>query len=247
MKMSGLSKALPFVLALAAAVLTISCGSNSTSSNLAQIRVLNAISDGPTLDITANGSKIITNLPFATIQPATTPATYVGVAAGNVLIQGLSTGSTTNPIAPIGTISLASTKQYTVVAVGPALNESPPLLLQDDNTTAVGTDVKFRFINASPGSPLGGLDIYIVAPGVIDLTNYSPQISALSNAQASQYQTVPAAAYNVIITQNGTKTPALITLPFTANDSSITTIVMLDNIGGVNGMSNTPLVLNDLN
>lgn len=247
MKMSPLSKALPVALALAATIMT-SCGSNTTSSNLAQIRVINAVADGPQLDIEVNGSKVITALSFDAIQPATTPASYVNVTAGHVLVEGFSTGDTTHPIAPIGTVQLVANAQYTMVAVGPELNDAPPLLLQDDNTPAMGTNVEFRFINASPGSPAGGLDVYIVAPTVKDLTNYTPYFSALTNGSGTTYQSLPflAGGYNVIFTPNGFKNP-LITQPATANASSITTMVIVDNIGGLNQMSTTPLVLNDLN
>ncbi len=246
MKMSGLSKALPVALALF--LTTVSCGSNSASSNLAQIRVINAVADGPILDIELNGSKIITGLPFSAIQPATTPASYLNVGSGSAYMEGFSTGSFTNPIAPIGTITLAAYTQYTVVALGPELNASPPLLLADNNIPPMGTDVEFRIINASPSSPVGGIDIYFVASNVKDLTNYTPQISALASAQGTAYQSLPylVGGYNVIATQSGFKTP-LITQPVTGNPSSITTIVIVDNIGGANGMSTTPLVLNDLN
>jgi len=250
MKMSGWLKALPFVLTLAAAVLmTVSCGSNSRPSNLAQIRVLNAVSDGPTLDIAVNGSKIFTALAFRDIQPATTPVTYVNVGAGSAFMQGFSTGSVVNPIAPIGTIQLTTSKQYTVIAVGPELNDSPPLLVADDNTPPMGSDVNIRMINASPGSPIGGVDVYIVPPTVTDLTQYTPQVTALGNAQPSTYVSLPylAGGYNVIVTQAGFKSPALITQPVAANASSITTLVIVDNLGGLNGMSTTPIVLNDLN
>lgn len=245
--MSGLSKTLAATLALATMIM-VSCGSNTTSTNLAQIRVINAISDGPTLDVAVNGAKVVLALPFDAIQPATTPASYLNVGSGSASVQGFSTGSTVNPIAPIGTVTLTQNTQYTMVAVGPELNEAPPLLLADNNTAPMGTNVEFRFINASPGSPVGGVDIYIVARTVTDLTNYTPQVSALTNSSASAYQSLPflAGGYNVIFTQAGFKT-ALFVQSTTANASSITTMVLVDNIGGLNGMSTTPLILNDLN
>ncbi len=247
MRMSGLSKALAATLALATTIM-VGCGSNSRSSNLAQVRVINAVSDGPILDVAVNGAKIVTALSFGAIQPASTPASYLNVGAGSASVQGFTTGSTVNPIAPIGTVTMAQNTQYTMVAVGPELNEAPPMLLADNNTPPMGTSVEFRFINASPGSPVGGVDIYIVAPTVTDLTNYTPQVTALTNASASAYQSLPflAGGYNVIFTPAGFKN-ALFTQSATANASSITTMVIVDNIGGLNGMSTTPLVLNDLN
>ena len=99
-------------------------------------------------------------------------------------------------------------------------------------------------INASPSSPSAGVDVYIV-PHNSSITNFTPQIAALTGSQASSYQVVPVAAYDVVVTANFSKT-ALITLPTTPPSGSITTIVLLDNAGGNNGMSTTPLVLDDL-
>lgn len=249
MRMSGFLKVLPLALAGAAlSLVTTSCGSSSGSSNPAQIRVINAIPDGPASDIDINGSKIITNLPFRTVQPAGPPATYLTVPSGSVTIQGFATGTTTNPIAPNGTIALKASTQYTVVAVGLELNDSPPLVLTDNNTVPTSDNVEFRIVNASPSSPANGVDVYIVPPAVQDLTNFTPQVSGLTNSQASTYQSLPflAGGYAVIVTANGSKM-ALITQPSTSNTGSIRTLVIVDNQGGNNGMSQTPLVLNDLN
>jgi len=53
----------------------------------------------------------------------------------------------------------------------------------------------------------------------------------------------------MIVTVNGNKTPIATYAPTAAwpANGSITTLVLLDNAGGNNGMSPTPLVLNDLN
>jgi hypothetical protein len=248
MKMSGLLKALPLAPALAAlSIVTTSCGSSSTANNAAQIRVINAIPDGPALDIDINGSKLFSNVLFGAAQPSTTPASYLGTPSGKVAIQGFATGTTTNPVPPTGTIALKGSVQYTVVAVGLELNNSAPLLVADNNTAPMGTNVEYRVINASNSSPVGGIDMYIVPPGS-DITNFTPQFFGIGSNQASTYQNVPflAGGYTVIVTANGGKT-AIITQPSAPNAGSITTFVILDNPGGNNGISTTPLVLNDLN
>ena len=247
MKMSGLLKALSLALVPAAlSLVTISCGSSSTTTGQAAIRVINAIPDGPALDIDLAGSAIVTNLPFGTIQPTASPASYVTVPAGKVVIQGFATG-TTNPVPPTGTIDLKNAVEYTAVAVGLVQNDSAPLLVADNNLAPMGTNVEYRVINASNSSPLGGLDMYIVPPGS-NITNFTPQFSGIGNNQASTYQTVSflQGGYTVIVTANGSKTP-IITQSSAPNPASITTWVILDNPGGNNGISTTPLVLNDLN
>ncbi|MGA7291638.1 MAG: DUF4397 domain-containing protein [Terriglobales bacterium] len=242
--MFRLAKILTLTLAVAAASLvTISCA----ISNQAQIRVINAVSDSPPLDIYFNGTKAITNMPFGAVMPDTSPASYTMVNSGTYPIQGFATGTRSNPVAPGGIITLNSFTQYTLVAVGLALNNSLPLLVADNNLAPTLNDVEFRVINASINSPKGGVDVYLVPPGA-DLANYTPAITGLGNAQASAYQPVPylAGGYSVIITANLTKVP-FITQSAPAPVGSITTYVLLDNPGGTSGMSQTPLVLHDLN
>ncbi len=247
MKMSGLWKALPLALAvIGLSLVTASCNSNSGTSGQAQVRAINAVPDGPAIDLDFNGSKIFGNLIYGAPQPATTPASYFSAPAGSFLVQGFATGTTTNPIAPIGTVALTDGVQYTVVAVGLEFNESPPLVVADDNSPPIGTNIEVRVINASNTSPTGGVDVYIVPANVQDLTQYTPQITALNNNQASGYQNVSfqTGGFTVFITANGSKTPIIDPQSITAT-GSITTLVLLDNPLG--GMSTTPLVLNDLN
>jgi hypothetical protein len=235
---------LPVMLTLAAlCVITTSCG----SINQAQVRVINAIPDSGPTDIYFNGTRIIPDLTFGTVQPSTDPATYLAVGTGTNTVQGFQPGDIVNPIAPIGSLALNGLTQYTVIAVGLELNDAPPLLLVDDNTVPVSGNVEFRIINVSPSSPLNGLDVYFVPPGT-DITNFTPQIRALSNGQASPYQplTYISGGYAVVITASGSKTP-LITQSSASPSGSITTMVIIDNPGGMNGMSRTPLVLQDLN
>jgi len=240
-------KDLPLALALAAlSIFTTGCGSTSST---AQIRVINAIPDSGPVDIHVNGTRIVSSLQFGGVYPTpTTPATYQPVFSGNATIQGFAPGDTINPISPIGTLSLNGSTQYTVVAVGLELNDSPPLLLTDDNTAPTSGNVEFRIVNASLSSPAGGVDVYIVPPADTDLTNFAPQISGLGNGQASAYQSLNfiTGGYAVIVTANGSKT-ALIKQPSASQSGSITTLVLVDNLGGNNGMSQTPLVLQDLN
>jgi len=240
--------ALSLTLALAALTgVTTSCG----SSNRAQIRVINAIPDSGPTDIWLNGAKIIPDLEFGGVVPTpTTPAPYLAVASGSDIIQGFAPGDTTNPISPVGTFNLNGSTQYTVVAVGLELNDEPPLVLTDNNRPPTSGNVEFRIVNVSLNSPASGVDVYFVPPGT-DITSYTPQITALGQGQGSAYRSIPfiSGGYAVVITA-ATKKTALITQPAAAPSGSITTMVIVDNAyvnGASNGMSQIPLVLNDLN
>jgi hypothetical protein len=258
--MSCWLKTLCLTFAVAAfSCLITSCG----TSNQSQIRLIDAIPDGQQVDIYANGIEIVRSMQFRDVYPpAATPASYATVASGNTTIKGYLPGDTVNPIPPIGTIFLNGTMQYTVVAVGYELNDSPPLFLNDDNTAPPSNKVEIRIVNASISTaslnPPTGVDIYFLPPTITDLTNYTPQISNLGYGQASIYQLLDhlSSGYQVTVTTNGGKT-AILTYP--SNDipanpvvlwpaaGSITTLVLLDNAGGNNGISTTPLVLNELN
>jgi hypothetical protein len=237
-------KALSLTLALAALnLITTSCSSGYGG---AQIRMVNAIPDSPPVDVYVNGTKVFTNLSFGAAQPNTTPARYLSAATGTTTFQGYATGNITNPIAPEGMVSFVGSTQYTVIAVGLELNNAAPIAFADNNTVPTADNVEYRIINVSPSSPAAGLDVYFVPPGT-DITTYTPQITVLGNGQASQYQSLPVlnSGYAIIMTAHLSKT-ALITQLSTAPAESITTLVILDNPGGNNGMSTAPLILNDL-
>jgi hypothetical protein len=186
-------------------------------------------------------------LPFAGVYPPATASThYVTVSKGVQNVDGFLPGETTNPISPVGTISLNGSTQYTIIAVGLEESEAPPVVIVDNNDAPPGNSLEYRIINASLNSPTTGVDVYVVPPGT-KITNFAPQISNLGYEQAQTAElAVVSDGFSIVVTTSGGKTP-LLTVSSTAQAGSITTIVLLDNVGGNNGISQTPLVLNDLN
>jgi hypothetical protein len=229
-------KVLLFALALAAlSFFATSCGSSSQS----QIRVVHAISDGPAFDVDINGTKVFTNIAFDSFQPS---SGYTKAASGSVTIAVLDTGTTTQVFSSTGNFS--GSAQYTVVLSGFETNANAAFI-RDTNTAPATGNVEFRIIDASPSGP-ASVDVYIVPPGT-DITNISPQISGLgSTTQASSYVSLSAATYAVIVTATGNKTP-IVNQNYTLVSGQIRTLVLMDNLGGGNGMSTFPLELSDLN
>ncbi len=248
--MFRLLKALPLTLALAALTFfSASCGSSSQS----QIRLVNAIPDGPALDIDVNTTKVFTNIAFGGVQP--TPPAYTKVASGSVTIQAFDTGTTTNPI--FGTngvkVGLSGSSQYTIVLAGflngTGNNALAALQKTDNNSAPTSGNVEFRIIHASPSASPNApfaVDVYIVPPGT-DITQVNPPtIQGLVYQQASSpYTSVPAATYSVIVTTSGSKTPLISPQDYTLVAGQIRTLVLVDNVGGGNPPS--WLELNDLN
>ena len=241
--MSRSLPALPVVLAVVLSIFMASCA----STNLAQIRLINAMPDSQSVDMYFDGLKVVSSLPFGGVYPKpATPVAYESVSSGFVAVEGFAAGTSTNPISPVGTVHLNGSTNYTVVAVGLELSEAPPITIVDNDTVPTAGTLEYRIINASLNSPPTGLDVYVVPPGT-NLTKFTPQINALDYGQSNTAQ-VPAVSggYSVLVTLNGSKTP-IITHISAAPAGSITTVVILDNTGGTSGISAIPLVLNDLN
>jgi Domain of unknown function (DUF4397) len=240
--MSGWLKALPLTLALAIMLVTASC----SSTNLAHLRLINAIPDSQPIDVYINGEPVVTNLAFGEASPDSTPASYIQIPSGTKTLQSFPRGETTNPISPSGTIALNGSTQYTVIGVGLELSNAAPIVLIDNNTPPLSNNLDFRIVNVSINTPVGGVDVYFVAPGT-DISTFTPQVSGLGQGQTTDYKLLPflQGGYEVIVTKNGGKTP-LIDQTYNRPAGSITTLVLIDNVGGNNGISQTPLELKDL-
>jgi hypothetical protein len=236
--MFRLLKALPLALGLAALTFfTTSCGSGSQ----AQLRVVNAIPDSPPagLDVDVNGTKITTAaLTFTGVQP--TPPAYTKVASGSDTIAALDFGTSTQVFS--STASLSGSAQYTVVLAG-FLSSPAAYLLTDTNTAPASGNLEFRVIDASVFTPVGGFDVYITPPGG-NITGVTPQ--TINLGQATTYESVANAGYNVVVIAHGGTIPA-INQGYAELDGSIRTVVIVDNQGGGSGPASFPLLLNDLN
>ncbi len=239
-------KILTFIFALAAfAILATSCGTDH-----AKVRVVQASPDAGSLDVAVDGKTVVTDLAFGGLSPA---SGYLTVTAGNRRVEFRSTGTTTDLIN--SNVGFGSQKEYTLLAVGKA-NLPPPdppppptiaaLLKTDDNSALPSGNIKLRVIHAAPDGP-AHIDVFVVAPGT-DITNATPAIAALAYQQASDYQNIAAATYEVIMTDSNDLTHAtrLVDQQYTLNAGQIRTLVTIDVPSG-NAMDPIPLELSDLN
>ena len=246
-------KGLGGVLALCTLCVVITgCGTDHS-----KVRIIQASPDAGSVDVAVDGKTVATNIAFGELSPATD---YLTLAAGNHKVEFRDTGTTTDIIN--ATVGFASKKEYTLLSVGkvtaipPANPTIAALLKTDDNSAPSSGNIKLRVIHAAPDSPNAGdpskcgtapcVDVYIVAPGT-DITNLTPAIASLSYQQASDYQSLVAGTYEVIMTDstNPVKT-RLIDQMYTLTAGQIRTLVTLDTADGTT-ISGTPLELSDLN
>jgi hypothetical protein len=226
---------------------TSGCGSSH-----AKLRFVQASPDAASVDVLVDGKTVAPGVVFGGVSPA---SGYLTIADGNHKVEVRTTGITTDLIN--STIDFASQKEYTLLAI--ELTPVPPdtsltlaaLLKTDDNSAPPSGNVKLRFIHTASDpvdmqtNPVR-VDVYIVAPNT-DITNVSPTIASLGYQQASTYQTLPAATYEVIVTTSGDSAKTrLIDKTYDLAAGQIRTLVTVD-VAGRGSMSGTPLVLSDLN
>lgn len=235
--MLRIMKSLPLILALAAfGISATGCGNDH-----AQVRFVHASPDAPNVDITVNSKSVATNLAFGSVAPA---SGYLSVNAGNRTVQVFATGTTT-PALINSNINFSSQKHYTVLASG-KLASIAAVVLTDDNSAPTSGNIKLRVVHASPSGP-ADLDVYVVAQGT-DISGLAPNISSLAYQQASSYQSLAAATYEVIVTDSSdaSKTRCIDqSYPLTAGQ--VRTLVVLDDLSGQCSLAAVPLELNDLN
>ena len=237
-------RTLPFTLALAALSIITACGGSSS----AKFRLVNAIPDipgNPPFDVLIDGKVVETAVNFDSVTPA---SGYLSVLSGSRHLQLFPTGTTTGAYFD-GNVSLNSGTDYTVTATGSAAsNTIVAPLFTDNNTAPTSGNAGLRFIQASPSglSSLQSVDIYLVAPGTTDISGISPSISSVAYPSASTYLSVPAGAYDILITPAGFKAINIDDQNQSFSSGQIRTYVLVDVLNG-GSMSSTPLVLNDLN
>jgi hypothetical protein len=229
-------KILPLLVLAGFAIFATGCGTDH-----AKVRVVNASPDALNQDVAVDGKTVVTDLDFGGLSPATG---YLTVAAGNRRVEFRDTGTTTDVIN--STVGFASQKEYTLFAQGKVGDDSIAALLKtDDNSAPPSGNIKLRVIHDAPDGP-AHVDVYVVAP-LTDITDVAPTISSLAYQQASDYQTAAAATYEIIVTDSTDLSKTrIIDHPFDLAAGEIRTLVTL-NVQNANTMSDTLLVLNDLN
>jgi hypothetical protein len=263
--MFRLLKTLPLTLALAVlSFFTTSCTSSNT-----QARFVNAIADTPdyggNLDIEVNGTKEFSSVAFSSVEPT---SGYASIPSGNVTIKGFQPGNTTTPVFsfPVNT-GLSAGSQYTLVATGTDTGNNGSnvfvMAVADNNTAPANASVNFRLINASPSTPVNGVDVYFIPCSGQNICSQPPTngCSAANDCISGiTYRNTPALltlSYNslgfgwqMFVTPSGNPTQFILFQNIgnfgSATEGAICTFVLKDETPG-GTMSQSPVVLQDLN
>jgi hypothetical protein len=220
----GLSTGL---LTMGTLVLAGGCGGGSQ----AKLRVMNASPNESGLDVLVDGKTVASGIGYGS------NSNYLSVDSGSRHLQ-LETSGTTNILIDQN-LSLNGSSETTVLATNLAASISA-VVLTDSSTAPSSGNASLRVVNASPS--LGSVDVYVVAPGA-DLVASTPVIRGLAFDAATDYQTLTAASYEVVLTVPGSTIPLLDTGALNLSSGQNRTVVSIDGVSG----GFTATLLSDLN
>src|SRR5450755_1765659 len=210
----SLPRALLATLCLVAFALSGCSKSNNNSNGSAQIRVVNAFFEAPSLDYVVAGTTLATALPFQGIKP------YQGVSNGTQTFTVTVTGAAT-PLVNASS-SVTGGANYTYVVYGPLTSVGTILASDSFNDPGSGF-YAVRVMNTAAG--IGPIDVYLTPPGA-DLTVAAPTVGSVAYGATTLFISVTIGAnFEIRITPTGTKQVIYDSAPKLFAEHSGTTIL----------------------
>lgn len=192
----------------------------STSSG-AGVRIMQASSDAPGIDVYVNSTTLAYNLGFGSV------TSYVPVDAGTYMISSVTAGTKQALATEKGT--LVDGSQYTVL-LGNATADLQELILKDQSQAAPSGQISLRFIDQA--AVIGALDVYLVPAGQ-KVTAVTPLMTNLVFRNTPTYLNVPTGTYTLVLVPTGTVPTSTTVATYTGAQvgyagGSATTIVLVD-------------------
>ncbi len=190
MRMFRLSLA---ALCMVSLVLT-GCSKGGSSNGNAQLRILNAFSEAPALNVSVASTPVVSGLLFQGLTQ------YTSVSSGTPLITVGVSGASTTLINTMYNVSPGT--NYTFIVYGPLTGVGA--ILGNDAFNDPGNGFfSLRVVNAAPGS--GAVDVYLTAPGA-NLASSAPSLINISYGVTSAFSPIPiGTGFEIRVTTTGTK------------------------------------------
>jgi Domain of unknown function (DUF4397) len=217
MRMFRLSLA---ALCMASLILT-GCSKGGSSNGNAQLRILNAFSEAPALNVTVASTSVASGLPFQGLTQ------YTGISSGTPTFTVGVAGASTTLINT--TYNVSSGSNYTYIVFG-SLTGVGAILGNDAFSDPGSGFFAMRVINVAPGS--GAVDVYLTAPGA-DLASSAPSLTNISYGVTSAFSPLAiGTSFEIRITTTGTKDVLFDSTPKTFAEHSATDLVVLSKGSG---------------
>jgi len=197
--------------AVLAALLALSSATAQSPGN-GRVRVIHAAADAPPVDIFVNGQKAVTALAF----PKDTG--YLSLPAGTYDVKVFVSPSAGTGIPVLqASLSVASGKDYTVLAVGEVSKNTLALLpLEDNNAAPAAGQAHVRLVHASPDAP--AVDVVVAGANTKIFSN-------VAYKGVGTYTPVPAGTYNLDATVASTGATAKSVTGLVLRDRTVYTVI----------------------
>ena len=178
---------------LAMAGMLVASTATAAAASDARLRVLHASPDAPAVDVYADGTKVLSDVPFGTISD------YLSVPAGDHQVQVFAAGTTTGAVID-ATLTLDAGTSYTVAATNALASIEAQVFV--DDPSPVSDMAQLRAVHLSADAP--AVDVAprgSAADGAV--------VTNLEYPNATGYLSLPAGSYDLDVRLTGTTTVAL--------------------------------------
>ncbi|WP_229668842.1 DUF4397 domain-containing protein [Edaphobacter acidisoli] len=163
------------------------CQAMVGNPSTAQVRVVDASPDAPSIDLYQDSDGIAYNLGFGAI------SSYVPTVPGTYTISAATAG--THQVLSFVKPTLAAAGQYTIL-IGDTAGNLQQLTLKDQNQPAPAGETSLRFLDEATRS--GPVDVYLVPSGHA-LVTVNPLLTNVSFGANTGYQNIPSGTYSLVV------------------------------------------------
>jgi hypothetical protein len=208
-------------------VVTMSGVTPAAAEDMARIRIVHASPDAPAVDVYADGTKVLTNVPYKG------SSDYLSVPVGPHNFKVYATGANPAPDTAVidADATLAAGKDYTIVAVG-KVADIQPAVFEDNNAAPAAGKAHVRVIHASPDAP--AVDVAVKGGPVL--------FSDLAFPEAAGPAPVDAGTYDLEVRAAGTTTVALPIDGVTLQEGKIYSVLAVGLLNGEPALEALPIV-----
>ena len=209
----------------AAFLIAASALGGAQAADEARVRVVHASPDAPAVDVYANGSRVLSNVPFKGASD------YLSVPAGNYTFEVRAAGAPASSAAVLtATAGLKAGTDYTVMAVD-RLSQIKARVFIDSNAAPAAGKAHVQVVHASPDAP--AVDIGLKGGAVL--------VPNLPFGELKGPLPVDAGTYNLEIRLAGTSTVVLPIDGIRLEAGKVYTFVAVGLAGGSPALSVLPL------
>lgn len=222
--------------ALAGAVLLLGgCQSVTGTKPLTLVRVIDASSNAPAVDVSIGGTVIAGNVGANSV----TNYAYLTPQQGTVNVNA----SGTSKLLDQTSGSFLDNQQHSVFLTDTGSGFSTTVLTDQSSGPPAGY-VSVRFLDQA--SIEASLDVYFV-PDKASFKKYKPVLTGLTPATISAYLNIPLGAYDLVLVPTGGTKAAYVGLPNTYTGGQVRTMLIVDSPLSASATPVTVVTANDVN